>query len=195
MIVPTNMVEELFLILQTCAARPLEMDDETLQCNLLLLMSILGHIYLPQWGPEYLRSICCVATKLLAFEGTEMATLRRVVLSLTLNITNNNDHAATIFATPSFMHTILGSISVEFERLMDAASDDDRMSSLDALVLMLGIMINVVEKLDGAQKQILEGSSLSDALQIFSAHAEKSFEVSPNDMMRVFRTNSKRPTL
>lgn len=184
-LVPATMVEELFSILDTCAARPLDIDDQNMQCNLLLLMSVLGQIYLPhstnadqpQWGPDYLHNICSVATKLLAFGGTEMAALRRVVLSLTLNITNNNYHAVAIFATPSFMHTILRAVTIEFERLTDAVSEDERMASLDVLVLMLGIMINVVEKVDSGQTHILQGSSLEDALQIFSAHVEKSFEV------------------
>lgn len=131
----------------------------------------------PQWGPEYLREICCVATKLLLLKDKEMASLRKAVLSLTLNITNNNDNATDIFATQNFMQTILCSICTEFDQVSDATSEIDRLASLDALILMLGITINLVEKTD-SDASVLDGGDVKKALQIFSDHVAKSFEVS-----------------
>lgn len=182
-----DMVEELFFILKSCIAPSLEMGNTTALCDLLLSTSLLGHFYMPdvsaldqpQWGPEYLREICCLATKLLVLEGKETASLRKVVLSLALNITNNNGHATNIFATQDFMQTILRSICTEFDQVSDATSEIDRLASLDALILMLGITINLVEKMD-SDASILEGGDVKEALHIFSDHVAKSFEVSLN---------------
>ena len=133
----------------------------------------------PQWGPEYLQEICDVATKLLVLEGKERTSLRKVVLSLTLNITNNNGHATNVFATQEFMQTILRSICTEFDQVRDANSEIDLLTSLDALILMLGITINLVEKMD-SDASILDASDVNEALHIFSDHVAKSFEVSLN---------------
>lgn len=185
--VSKDMVKELFSILKSCIAPSLERENTTAQCDLLLSTSVLGHCYMPdvsgsdqpQWGPEYVHEICDVATKLLVLEDKERTSLRKVVLSLTLNITNNNGHATDIFATQDFMQTILRSICTEFNQVSDAISDIDRLSSLDALILMLGITINLVEKVD-SYASILDGGDVKEALHIFSDHVAKSFEVSLN---------------
>ena len=185
--VSKDMVKEIFSILKSCIAPSLEMGNRAAQCDLLLSTSVLGHCYMPdvsgsdqpQWGPDYLREICCVATKLLVLKGKETASLRKVVLSLTLNITNNNGHATDIFATQDFLQTILRSICTEFDQVSDATSEIDRVASLDALILMLGITINLVEKMD-SDASILDGGDVKEALQIFSDHVAKSFEVSLN---------------
>lgn len=185
--VSKDMAQELFSILESCIAPSLEMGNTTAQCDLLLSTSILGHCYFPdvsgsdqpQWGSEYLREICCIATKLLVLEGKETASLRKVVLSLTLNITNNNGHATDVFATQDFMQTIIRSVCSEFDQVSDAASETDRLASIDALILMLGITINLVEKVD-SDASILDGSDVKQALLIFSDHVAKSFEVSFN---------------
>lgn len=164
------------------------LDPQILQSDksaeLYLVLTIISTSYIvlmandsgSQWGPEYLTGIQSIACIVLQDSTKQLASLRPLVLSLVLNITNGNKHSHAIFTSSDFLPLLMREIVSSYRDSKAALGEDGRMSHIDSLVLMLGIMINLAEQMNDGQSKIIEERSLRDLLQIFSVTAEKAAE-------------------
>lgn len=128
---------------------------------------------------EYIGIIRSITNGLLKTGLDEFMPSRIQFLRLALNITNNNSHASDLLATPIFMRDIFSAIMTAFNFTSTLLPEEERLVSVDCLILMLGVMINLVEWSirDNAHLFILDDSSLGDALQIFSENVGKASDV------------------
>ncbi len=190
-LLPDEVIAAIFDILQFYAELAAGVYGADSLCGLYVATSILSCCYTPFMvdsvaqprATKNLSTIRIVLERLIAEDDSRSINLRCSLLSLTLNITNSNENAAAVFGVQSFMSSLLFAIVVEFARTSGGFSDEDeRMQALDSLVLMLGIMINLQEKLEDGSAQTDYGKNLHECLHTFSLNVERSLEVSCTDV-------------
>lgn len=130
-----------------------------------------------EWGAEYLTTIRSIARCVLDTLEPQLESLRPLVLSLVLNITNSNVSASAVFASSDFIPLLIRKIVGSYRDSAIMITDESRMAHIDSLVLMLGIMINLAEQMDDSKSRIVHAADLRDLLQIFTVTAEKAAEV------------------
>ncbi|KFX90225.1 hypothetical protein V490_06578 [Pseudogymnoascus sp. VKM F-3557] len=160
---------------------PLQLADLHLSISTLELSS-LGLSKVPGntgWGSHQLAIIRDIAHVILRVPLGDLSSTKALVLGLALNITNNNSAASKTFSTASFIHDAFGAILSDFKVLLDMIPGDKQSTSVDGLILTLGIMINLFEWSDRAKEptHMLANESLGDAARIFVIGQEKASEV------------------
>lgn len=131
------------------------------------------------WGSHHLAIIREITHVALRAAPSELSSTKALVLGLALNITNNNSLASEIFSTTGFIHDAFSAILSDFKLLLDMVPGEKQSTSVDGLILTLGIMINLVEWSDRANKptRALDNGSLGDAVRIFVIGLGKAPEV------------------
>ncbi|KFY25483.1 hypothetical protein V493_04622 [Pseudogymnoascus sp. VKM F-4281 (FW-2241)] len=129
------------------------------------------------WGSRHLAVIRDITHVALRDAASEISSTKALVLGLALNITNNNSLASEIFSTEEFIHDIFNAILLDFKLLL--IPGDKQSTSVDGLILTLGIMINLIEWSDRADEpaRVLGNGSLGDAVRIFVIGLGKAPEV------------------
>jgi hypothetical protein len=160
---------------------PLQLADLHLSISTLELSS-LGLSKIPGntgWGSHQLAIIRDIAHVILRVSLGDLSSTKALVLGLALNITNNNSQASKTFSTASFIHDAFSAILSDFKVLLDMIPGDKQSTSVDGLILTLGIMINLFEWSDRAKEptHVLANESLGDAARIFVIGQEKASEV------------------
>lgn len=186
--ISTEITSDLFMILEPYSRDSSWQQIETYKpADLYLTLSLLEYHSLSfvggaedaKLGDEYISIIRSITNGLLKTELNELVSSRIQFLRLALNITNNNSHASNVLATPIFMRDIFSAIIRAFNLISTSLAEKERLVSVDCLILMLGVMINLVEwSIRGnAHDFTLDDSSLGDALQIFSENVGKASDV------------------
>ncbi|KFY12911.1 hypothetical protein V492_03598 [Pseudogymnoascus sp. VKM F-4246] len=131
------------------------------------------------WGSRHLAAIREITHVILRDAPSELSSTKAMVLGLALNTTNNNALASETFSTAGFIHDAFNSILSDFKLLLDMVPGEKQSTSVDGLILTLGIMINLVEWSDRANEptRMLDNGSLGDAVRIFVMGLEKAPEV------------------
>ncbi|OBT78544.1 hypothetical protein VF21_01019 [Pseudogymnoascus sp. 05NY08] len=131
------------------------------------------------WGSHHLAVFREITHVALRAAPSELSSTKTLVLSLALNITNNNSLASEIFSTAGFIHDAFNAVLSDFKLLLNMVSGDKQSTSVDGLILTVGIMINLVEWSDRANEptRALDNGSLRDAVRIFVIGLEKTPEV------------------
>ncbi|KFZ15883.1 hypothetical protein V502_05357 [Pseudogymnoascus sp. VKM F-4520 (FW-2644)] len=131
------------------------------------------------WGSRHLAVIREITHVALRAAPSELSSTKALVLGLALNITNNNSLASEIFSTAGFIHDAFNAILSDFKLLLDMVPGEKQSTSVDGLILTLGIMINLVEWGDRANEptRVLDNGSLGDAVRIFVVGLGKAPEV------------------
>ncbi|KFY64504.1 hypothetical protein V496_03232 [Pseudogymnoascus sp. VKM F-4515 (FW-2607)] len=187
-IVSDEIKEELFSIVslytEESSWQPtgrLQLADLHLTISILELSS-LGLTHSPRdtgWESHHLAVIREITHVALRAAPSELSSTKALVLGLALNITNNNSLASEIFSTAGFIHDAFNSIVSDFKLPMDMIPGEKQSMSVDGLILTLGIMINLVEWSDRANKPtlVLDNGSLGDAVRMFVIGLGKAPEV------------------
>jgi len=186
--ISTEITSDLFMILEPYSRDGSWQQIETYKpADLHLTLSLLEYHSLSfvsgsedsKLRDEYISIIRIITNGLLKTGLDEFMSSRIQFLRLALNITNNNSHASDVLATPIFMRDIFSAIITAFNLTSTLLPEEERLVSVDCLILMLGVMINLVEWSirDNAHVFILDDSSLGDALQIFSENVGKASDV------------------
>ncbi|OBT95501.2 hypothetical protein VE01_05194 [Pseudogymnoascus verrucosus] len=159
---------------------PLQFADLHLTISILELSS-LGLSNRPgdtAWGGRHLAIIREITHVALRSVPSELSSTKALVLGLALNITNNNSLASEIFSTSGFIHDAFNAILLDSKQLLNMVPGERQSTSVDGLILMIGIMINLVEWSDRANEPTpaLDNGSLIDAVRIFVTGLEKAPE-------------------
>jgi hypothetical protein len=136
------------------------------------------------WVGEYLPIIRDTLQSVLIAPFENFGVMHILILRLTLNVTNNNPSAANVFATPELMLALGCCIFEKFQALSRFLVEDERLTLVDHLVLMLGVMINFAEwSIDARQcfnqLQNSEKDPLFGLVKNFLDNLDRVSEVSP----------------
>ncbi|KAG9232985.1 wings apart-like protein regulation of heterochromatin-domain-containing protein [Amylocarpus encephaloides] len=94
------------------------------------------------WLIEYLPTIADALHSALIRPIESFGILQVLILRLTLNVTNNNPQASTVFARESLMSSMGKTVVAKFKQISGFMTEEDLSVSLDHLTLVLGAMIN-----------------------------------------------------
>ncbi|ELR10459.1 hypothetical protein VC83_00548 [Pseudogymnoascus destructans] len=160
---------------------PLQFADLHLTISILELSS-LGLSSRPgdtPWGGRHLAIVREITHVALRAAPSELSSTKALVLGLALNITNNNSLASEIFSTAGFIHDAFNAILSDSKLLLNMVPGEKQSTSVDGLILTIGIMINLVEWSDRANEptRALDNGSLRDAVRVFVIGLEKAPEV------------------
>lgn len=108
-------------------------------------------------------------------EGSDLTLLHGLVL----NVTNNSSTASDAFASTGFLRLMCRTVIEKFSSLSTIDVEEERLVTIDHLVLMLNVMINFAECSSRAREcvQALQDTTLDDLIQIFLDNIERAFEV------------------
>ncbi|OBT65959.1 hypothetical protein VE03_03155 [Pseudogymnoascus sp. 23342-1-I1] len=131
------------------------------------------------WESRHLAVIREITHVALRAAPSELSSTKALVLGLALNITNNNSLASEVFSTAGFIRDAFDAILSDFKMLLDMIPGEKQSTSVDGLILTIGIVINLVEWGDRANKptHVLDNGSLGDAVRIFVIGLGKAPEV------------------
>jgi hypothetical protein len=102
-----------------------------------------------EWARQYLPIIADAFYASLQTPSNGSNTVEDMILKLTINVTNNNFAAPSIFAAKGLLPALAASISSNFDHALALISQDSWAEGiLDSLVLRLGILINFAEHSD-----------------------------------------------
>ena len=112
------------------------------------------------------------------FKQSQVLTIR-----LILNVTNNNTLLCSAFGSERVVKTLVHIVTAEFGRLLEPLAEEDRLFSVDYLVLALATLINFAEWSGRARSHVLshcggKSALLDDLLLRFLGGLERAGEVS-----------------
>ncbi|KAJ4367091.1 hypothetical protein N0V83_007621 [Neocucurbitaria cava] len=97
-----------------------------------------------------------------------------LAVKLCMNLTNNKPKACQPFARTTFVQPLVASIIHNFGLLHTGLGQEQRMETLESLILSLGAMINLAELSDTARLNVDDGGHSVDTLvQIFLEGSER----------------------
>jgi hypothetical protein len=110
------------------------------------------------------------------------AQLQALILRLTLNVTNNNPKASDVFAREELMAVMGQAIVSKFKIVSRFLTEEDFSITMDQLILILGVMINLADWSSLAREslQSLEGKAndpLGPMIQLFVDNQARTSEV------------------
>jgi hypothetical protein len=140
------------------------------------------------WINEYLPIIADALEVALARPVETFGVLQVLILRLTLNVTNNNPRASTVFARSTLMAAMGQALVAKFKQISRFLTEDDLSVAVIQLILVLGVMINFAEWSSTAREslQSLEGKSedpLDAMVQTFIENQERASEVRYNSAL------------
>lgn len=99
-----------------------------------------------KWKDTYLPVVADVLAMAIRHGPDAFGEVELSVLKLTINMTNNNPEATTVFVDKGLLQALAEAACGTFEVVLKSITDDAFVSGvLDTLVLMLGVMINFSE--------------------------------------------------
>lgn len=143
------------------------------------------------WSPQTGVKLIKLYSRLL--DPTSLTThgdLVSLALRLCLNLSNGNEATYSIFCNIDFIRSTLQATTTLFGQLStDDAAAVNRDLTLDNLVLSLGLLINLSEKLVKARELFLRKDSgdetqLETLLQLFTSRLQEVFEVTSESEIR-----------
>ncbi|KAF1985976.1 hypothetical protein K402DRAFT_96676 [Aulographum hederae CBS 113979] len=117
------------------------------------------------WTPQLHRQFATQLVPRLLHPSTDSGRrTENLALRLSLNLTNNSAKISDIFAQPDLIHTLVESATEKFSRLSAEEMEEDvRTPLLDALLVTLGMLINLSEFSDTARVAVLSPCSSTSA--------------------------------
>jgi hypothetical protein len=103
------------------------------------------------WSNKLLRRLVDMIPIFFQTEGPSPV---KLVIRLTVNLTNNKPKACDVFGGPDFVQPLVQSINRRFLVLSSTPPGDERKDVMESLVLSLGAMINLAEFSDGARASV-----------------------------------------
>ncbi|KAL8745676.1 MAG: hypothetical protein Q9190_002216 [Brigantiaea leucoxantha] len=134
------------------------------------------------WSDDTLEPVIKLLPNLSTCPETNIGPIRILALRLCLNLTNNSPRLCQAFSRADVVSAIFNSIHSLFSTLSNTPLENELTDHLDALILSLGLLINLVEWSDAMRGLLMNlpdgGSSYLEALlQIFQTRRAKTAEV------------------
>ncbi|KAI9683136.1 MAG: hypothetical protein M1829_005927 [Trizodia sp. TS-e1964] len=116
------------------------------------------------------------------WNGGEFKQLQVLGFRLNLNITNNNGAICDIFAQGGYFVAVINIVKVKFKLLSGDIDEEERLYTVDFLILALASLINLAEWSELARLSVLqsrseESSPLECLLDLFAGRQERVSEV------------------
>ncbi|KAI1736160.1 wings apart-like protein regulation of heterochromatin-domain-containing protein [Xylaria scruposa] len=109
-----------------------------------------------EWAIQYLPIIAEVFYTSLRTPAHDAKIVEDLILKLTINVTNNNLAAPSVFASKGLLSALTSSISSNFDQALTLIAQETRAERIiDGLVLRLGILINFAEH-SGPVRQMVD---------------------------------------
>jgi len=136
-----------------------------------------------EWTSRYLHVVAEAMETSLRRRDDQFGELECLVLRLTLNTANNNPGAQRIYVGKGLLRDLVEAVCGTFDTVLESISSDDFVSAtLDALLLMLGVLINFSEQDTTVCAHLVRedpGSSRMDRLiKLFLGYRSTTAEVS-----------------
>jgi len=197
-VVSPAVTEQLFAILSSAskpdAVQPWDFpaQDEALDLHAALSLLETQSVYIMQsklsseWTSRYLDVVAETLEKSLRLRGDRFGHLDCLALRLTLNTANNNADAQRVYIDKGLLQDLVEAACGTFDTVLQSISSDDFLSvTLDALLLMLGILINFSEQ-DASVcaplvRQDLGSSPLDRLIKLFLGYRPTTAEVRLDD--------------
>lgn len=127
------------------------------------------------WSPQTLQ---CLADCIPVVLGGENVSSTMLAVKLCMNLTNNKPKACQPFSGQTFVQALMTSIVQKFSLLTTSQKPDDRLETLESLILSLGAMINLAEFSDEARTSVDDGKQVINALvSIYLEGSERAAQV------------------
>ncbi|KAI9818576.1 MAG: hypothetical protein M1827_000635 [Pycnora praestabilis] len=107
------------------------------------------------WTGTSIAPLAALLPSIASWPAECLGQIQLLALRLGLNLTNNNSILCALYTTDNLVKTMYRIIKSEFENLSRILLEDERLMSLDLLILALGLLINLAEWNDAARSSAL----------------------------------------
>lgn len=137
-----------------------------------------------EWAMQYLPTVADAFYASLQTPAHDGKTVEGLILKLTINVTNNNLAAPSVFASKGLLPALAISISSNFNQALTLIAQDAWAEGiLDSLVLRLGILINFAEHSELVRRMVNDcqhenREPVKELIQLFIENHRRTGEVS-----------------